>query len=91
MSKPLISHGAPDEVFVMGDLGFEIDVSALISRINLAPREKLDIREGSTADLMDIGHSGDLMAARPGLAALPVEASKHLFQNRGSSFPWSQP
>lgn len=57
MTKPLISHGAPDEVFVMGDLGFEIDVAALISRINLAPREKLDIREGSTADLMDIGRN----------------------------------
>jgi hypothetical protein len=57
MNKPLISHGARDEVFVMGDLGFEIEVAALISRINLAPREELDIREGSTADLMDIGRN----------------------------------
>lgn len=57
MSKPLISHGARDEVFVMGDLGFEIDVAALISRISLASREELDIREGSSADLMDIGRN----------------------------------
>lgn len=27
MNKPLISYGACDEVFIMGDLGVEIDVS----------------------------------------------------------------
>ena len=54
MNKALISHGARDEVFVMGDLGFEVNVAALISRINLAPREELDVREGSTAALTQL-------------------------------------
>jgi hypothetical protein len=54
MNNPLISHGAPDEVFVMGDIGVQLDVATLISRVNAAPRAELDIREGATADLISI-------------------------------------
>ncbi|HVX90617.1 MAG TPA: hypothetical protein VHC20_03195 [Candidatus Paceibacterota bacterium] len=54
MDKQLISYGASDEIFVMGDLGVEIDVATLLSRVNAAPREELDVRESSTAELMDI-------------------------------------
>lgn len=55
MNKQLISHGAPDEVFVLGDLGLEIDVATLISRVNAAPLDQLDLRDGSTDELMAIG------------------------------------
>lgn len=54
MTEMLIRHGVSDEIFVMGDLGVVLDVATLISRINATPRDELDIREGSTVDLIDI-------------------------------------
>lgn len=56
----LISHGAPDEVFVMGEIGFQLDVAALIDRVNAAPLEELDIREVTTASLIDAASSNDI-------------------------------
>ena len=52
--KRLISHGAPDEIFLMGDLGLQVDIATLVSRVNAAPRGELDIRESPMADLIEV-------------------------------------
>lgn len=65
MKKRLISHGASDEVFVMGDLGLQIDIATLVSRVNAAPRDKLDIRESPTADLIEIARRNGFNPFKP--------------------------